>query len=82
MNAPSKKPIRKVSAGTIAAVITYLILYVLPDLGVEITPDIAGVIPVVVGFVVAYLIPSAPGDLPTLPAKVEKVQVLKRDVIE
>ena len=62
------KPIRKVSAGSISGAITYLLLLLLPQLNIDITPEITAALPVVVGFIVAYMVPNA--DMPAPKKKV------------
>lgn len=55
-------PVRKVSAGGIAASLSIVLVFVLGSLGVDVPPEVASAITAIIGFVAAYLTPANAGE--------------------
>ncbi len=71
---PSAFPVRKVAAGGAAGAITAIIVWILSAaFKINIPPEIASAITVVLSFLAGYLIPPAPGDVVVSPVAAERV---------
>lgn len=65
VNAPSAAPIRKVTSFVVASAIVTLAMFVLDrGFNYSVQPDVAGALVTLIGFLVAYIVPSAAGDAP------------------
>ncbi len=63
-HSPSALPVRKVSAGGLAGALTAIIVWILSAaFKIDIPPAIASAITVVIGFIVAYLVPPGANDV-------------------
>ena len=59
----SAKPVRKVAAGTLAAALTTIIVWMLQAIfAIKIPPEVAAALTTVVGFAIAYLTPPGSGE--------------------
>jgi hypothetical protein len=71
---PSAFPVRKVAAGGVAGAVTAIIVWILAAaFNVNIPPEIASAITVVLSFAAGYLIPPAANDVVVTPAPAERV---------
>jgi hypothetical protein len=63
-HSPSAAPVRKVTAAGLAGAITAIIVWILATaFKVDIPPEIASAITIIVAFAAAYLIPPGPNDV-------------------
>ncbi len=59
----SAKPVRKVAAGTLAAALTTVLVWLLQAVfAIKIPADVAAALTTVVGFAIAYLTPPGSGE--------------------
>ncbi len=59
----SAKPVRKVAAGTLAAALTTILVWLLQSVfAVQISSEVAAALTTVVGFAIAYLTPPGTGE--------------------
>ena len=71
---PSAFPVRKVAAGGVAGAITTIIVWILSAaFKVDMPPEIAAAITVVLSFAAGYFIPPAAGDVVVTPAPADRV---------
>jgi putative flippase GtrA len=68
-HSPSAAPVRKVAAGGIAGAITVLLVWIASAaFRINIPPEVASAITVIVAFIVSYLVPPAARDVVVSPA--------------
>lgn len=73
-HSPSAFPVRKVAAGGVAGAITAIIVWILSAaFKINIPPEIASAITVVLSFAAGYLIPPAANDAVVSPAPADPV---------
>jgi putative flippase GtrA len=71
-HSPSAAPVRKVAAGGIAGAITVIIVWIASAaFKINIPPEVASAITIIVAFVVSYLVPPAANDVVLSPAAVQ-----------
>jgi putative flippase GtrA len=56
---PSLAPSRKVTSGALSGAMATIILWIIDTVGIEVPQAVAGAITVIVGFVIAYLVPNS-----------------------
>jgi putative flippase GtrA len=70
----SALPVRKVAAGGAAGAVTVILVWIASAaFKVDIPPEVASAITVVISFVAGYLIPPAPGEVVVTPAPAQPV---------
>jgi|GEM_PF-6747683 len=71
---PSAFPVRKVAAGGVAGAVTAIIVWILSAaFKIDIPPEIASAITVILSFAAGYLIPPAANDVVVSPAVADVV---------
>ena len=71
---PSALPVRKVAAGGAAGAITAIIVWILSAaFKIDIPPEIAAAITVVLSFIAGYVIPPGPNDVVVAPVAAARV---------
>jgi hypothetical protein len=73
-HSPSAFPVRKVAAGGVAGALTTIIVWILSvAFKIDIPPEIAAAITVVLSFAAGYFIPPAANDVVVSPAPAERI---------